>query len=98
MYVKKRNIVKREIHEEIFLIDIRQNYLNDKCSIYELNPMGAYIWDSLERYSSPMEIAEEIFCNIIEDINYRDIFNDVTEFLWLLKKENFLEYIDERSK
>ena len=30
MYIKNQNIVKREIHKEYYLIDIKQNYLSDK--------------------------------------------------------------------
>lgn len=91
-YAKRTNIVKREIHGEVFLIDIRQNYLNDKCHLYELNSMGNYIWDLLDKYHSPFEIAREIFQGTSDDISFDTIFSDVTAFLNLLEEENFLEY------
>ena len=91
-YTKRTNIVKREIHGEVFLIDIRQNYLNDKCHLYELNSMGNYIWDLLDKYHSPFEISREIVHGTSDDINFDTVFSDVTAFLNLLTEENFLEY------
>ena len=95
MYIKNQNIVKREIHKEYFLINIKQNYLNDKCYLYLLNTRGNYIWDLLDQYNSAMQISREIFKAVIDPINFTDIYKDVTDFLNLLEKEHFLEYIDE---
>ena len=57
--------------------------------------MGNYIWDLLDQYNSPMQISREIFGTVVGSINITDIYKDVTDFLNLLEKENFLEYIDE---
>lgn len=95
MYIKNQNIVKREIHKEYYLIDIKQNYLSDKCYLYVLNTMGNYIWDLLDQYNSPMQISRVILGTVVGSINITDIYKDVTDFLNLLEKENFLEYIDE---
>ena len=97
-YVKRENIKKREIHGDIFLIDIKQNYLNDKCHLYELNSMGNYIWDLLDYYHSPLGIAKEILKKIADDISSETVLGDVSTFLNMLKEENFLEYIYERDK
>ena len=58
MYIKNQNIVKREIHKEYFLINIKQNYLNDKCYLYLLNTMGNYIWDLLVLASGDFRHSE----------------------------------------
>ena len=42
-----------------------------------------------------MQISREIFGTVVGSINITDIYKDVTDFLNLLEKENFLEYIDE---
>ena len=97
-YAKKKNIVKRDIHGEFFLIDISQNYLDDKCHLYELNAMGNYIWDLLDQYQSSFEIAGEIVQATIDDISFDAVFRDVTAFLNLIKEENFLEYTYEGDK
>lgn len=44
MIRKRENIVARVIHDSYFLIDIKQNYLDDKARIYEVNEIGYYIW------------------------------------------------------
>ena len=59
MLEKNKNIVLREIHDSYFLIDITQNYLSDVCSIYEVNEIGKFIWESLETLV-PISVAEEI--------------------------------------
>ena len=79
----------------LFLYILRINYLSDKCYLYLLNAMGNYIWDLLDQYNSPMQISREIFGTVVGSINITDIYKDVTDFLNLLEKENFLEYIDE---
>ena len=68
-FKKNQNIVKREIHDSIFLINITQNYLNDKCSLYELNQIGNFIWDSLDNANKIKELLIEstflmIFTNL----------------------------------
>ena len=39
MINKKEYVVERKIHDSIYLINTKQNYLNDKCCLYEINEM-----------------------------------------------------------
>lgn len=87
--LKNQNIVKREIHDSIFLINITQNYLNDKCSLYELNQIGNFIWDSLNNANSIDDITELLMLEIVTSINRVEIFNDIYEFMFILKNEHF---------
>lgn len=45
---RKDNIVCRKIHGSYFLIDISDNYSGDKCSLYEVNQTGMFIWNNIE--------------------------------------------------
>lgn len=96
-FKKNQNIVKREIHDSIFLINITQNYLNDKCSLYELNQIGNFIWDSLDNANSIDDITDLLMSEIVTPVNRVEIFNDVYEFISILKNEHFLEVTNGRD-
>ena len=58
MIRKRENIVARVIHDSYFLIDIKQNYLDDKARIYEVNEIGYYIWKQLDVVSDVDDIDD----------------------------------------
>ena len=98
MLIQKKNIVKRKIHDSYFLIDIKQNYLDDKCYIYELNPMGNLIWDSVDKVSSLTELAQLVKNKIDDKINFKQIMEDTKHFVDILIANEFLEDLDGRAK
>ena len=92
MIRRKEYIVERNIHDSIYLINTRQNYLNDKCCLYEINEMGSYIWNKICEEVSLDDIVNEILSDIdIQDVSFDEIKNDVNEYICLLAKEGFLE-------
>ena len=95
-YIKNKNIVKRNIHEYAYLIDITENYLDEKCRLYEINQVGSIIWDLLDDYCNDQinEISRKIKSMIIDDIPFEIIKNDVKDFLSLMKDEGFLKEVD----
>lgn len=97
MLRKRENIIARVIHDSYFLIDIKQKYLGDKARIYEVNGIGYYIWNQLDRVSEVDEIVDLLVNEITEDINRNLIKRDVEEFINVLQSENFLEGIDGRK-
>lgn len=98
MLIQKKNIVKRKIHDSYFLIDIKQNYLDDKCYIYELNPMGNLIWDSVDKVSSLTELAQLVKNKIDDNISFQQIMEDTKHFVDILIANEFLEDLDGRAK
>jgi len=96
IYTKKDSIVKRNIHDVAYLINVSDNYLDEKCRLYELNQIGSVIWDLLDDdYPDQIEgIANKIKNMIIDDIPINVIINDVTSFLELMKSEGFLEEVE----
>lgn len=57
--VRSENFVFREIVEEMVLVPIRQN-IAELDSIYTLNELGAFIWDTLANPRSQTELEESI--------------------------------------
>lgn len=87
-----KNMVLRKIHDSFFLIDITQNYLNDKCTLYEVNEVGAFIWQQLESGCEASEVFSNIMSSIIlEDGSSNDVLSDLNEYLNVLQASGFLE-------
>lgn len=92
MIRRKEYIVERTIHDSIYLINIKQNYLNDKCCLYEINEMGSFIWNRISKGTSIDSIMKAIMSEIdVEGVNFEEISNDVRNYVDLLVKEGFLE-------
>ena len=98
MFLIKKNIVARKIHDSYFLIDICQKYLEDKCYLYEINEIGYFIWHELNRTSDINKVVSSLLDTIIEEVSYEEIYEeiyeDVKEFINMLQKENFLEVVN----
>ncbi len=89
-YKRKENIVMRKFHETNFLIDITDNYLNEKCSLYEINQIGTFIWERIDN----MDIRAISTClweALSDDVPFEIIFLDVKNFLENLLQNDFVE-------
>ena len=58
-YKRDENFVFRQIESETILVPIKDN-VGDMGSIYNLNPVGAFIWQQLDGEKSLHEIADMI--------------------------------------
>lgn len=81
MFIKNDNIVLRKIHGSFFLIDISDNYLEDKCSIFEINEIGKFIWDSMDEYNTIEELVSTLQNVIDDEIPYEELYFDVSEYM-----------------
>ena len=90
IYAHNENIVARVVHGSNFLIDITDDYSNDKCSLYELNDMGMYIWNCIDGHRTVEQIAAVVCEAIIDDVDQCTILSDVKEFLLKIKKQGFI--------
>ena len=98
MMNKKEYIVERKIHDSIYLINTKQNYLNDKCCLYEINEMASYIWTQIDGSTSIDEIVNQIFCDMeIQDASFDEVKKDVNDCVYLLANEGFLEVENGRN-
>jgi len=90
VYEKNENIVARKIHDTFFLINIKQNYLDNKCVLYEINELGYFIWNTLGYTGNVEGIADKIIDKIDEPIERETIVNDVKGFLDILSVEGYV--------
>lgn len=96
-YRRNKNIVERKIHGASYLIDISDNYMDEKCHLYEMNDMGDIIWNIIDESSKVESQIDYIVLHIkkmiIDDIPYDVIRMDVESFFNSIKNEGFIEVI-----
>ena len=97
MITKNKNIVGRRVHDTYFLIDITDNYSDDKCALYEVSGMGEFIWIQLDTLDSVDAVVEAITASITDYIDHSIIHDDVVEFISVLRSIGFLEDDDGRD-
>ncbi len=91
MIFRNENIVIRKAHDAIFLIDISENYSEDKCHLYEINEVGAFIWDKLSGENSPEKIADLVYKAVDDEaIPYETVLKDTRDFMVQLKEMGFI--------
>lgn len=91
-FTRNKNIVLRNIHGVYFLIDITDNYQDDKCVLYELNEVGNFIWENIEG-SDVKKLSNKLKNLIVDDIAYEIIYNDILEYVNILLRYNFIQNI-----
>lgn len=91
MIVKKNeNIVARTIHNCIFLIDIAENYSDDKCHLYEINEIGKFIWDKIDNCRTRYDLAVEVKNAVVDDVSLEEIIEDTNCFISQLIHDGFV--------
>ena len=93
-YSRNQNYVLRNIHGSYFLIDITDNYKDDKCRLIEINEVGEFIWSKLTTELTINELTDELLAVLIDDVPYDMIYNDIKEYLEIM---NAKEIIVKRS-
>ncbi len=58
-YQRKDDIVFRKINDEMILVPIKNN-VGDMGSIYNLNEVGAFVWENLDGRNSLLDIRNLI--------------------------------------
>lgn len=90
MIKRNEDIVARKIHDTFFLINIKQNYLDDKCTLYEINELGYFIWNALAITDKIEVIVNMINNEIDEPVEKSIIENDVRTFFDVLSVEGYV--------
>jgi hypothetical protein len=82
-YGKNENFVYRRIGDETILVPIKDN-VGDMGSIYNLNEVGAFVWEHLDGKQSLSDIKDRIF----EEFNVSPdaANNDLSDFIAQLKE------------
>ena len=90
VYYRNNDIIARRIHGSFFLINICDNYSGDRCSLYEINETGMFIWEQIDGKKRVNEIACALKAAIIDEIDYQIIEKDVLEYIDFLTQLKFL--------
>ena len=91
MFHVRENIVARKIHNSYFLINIEQNYSNDKCFLFEINEVGYHIWKLMELCLDIDEIVNELYEKVDREVAKDILAKDVKEYMLGLMQEGFVE-------
>ena len=93
MLIKNDSVVLRTIHGSIFLIDISDNYSGDKCSLYEINETGRFLWDAVDQNRTIDELVVALQNAITDDVPRDVLLNDVTEYINDLMGKRFISEV-----
>lgn len=85
VFRKNENFVFRQIDDETILVPIKNN-VGDMGSIYNLNEVGAYVWEHLDGEKTLLDIKNMVAGNF--EVSSEDAECDLVEFV------NQLEQID----
>lgn len=93
MLIKNDSVVLRTIHGSIFLIDISDNYSGDKCSLYEINETGRFLWDVVDQNRTIGELVVALQNAIVDEVPRDVLLNDVTEYINDLIGKRFISEV-----
>ncbi len=85
VFRKNENFVFRQIDDETILVPIKNN-VGDMGSIYNLNEVGAYVWEHLDGEKTLLDIKNMVAGNF--EVSSEDAECDLVKFV------NQLEQID----
>jgi hypothetical protein len=83
VFRKNKNFVFRQIDDETILVPIKDN-LGDMGSIYNLNEVGAFIWEHFDGQQTIGEIKNRIINEF--EISEKEAQKDLMEFVNQLKE------------
>ncbi|MBR5800435.1 MAG: PqqD family protein [Lachnospiraceae bacterium] len=87
---RREGIVNRKIHDLFYLIDIKMNYSQDRCYLYQINEIGNYIWESLDLVDDIESMTDLLIKEINDDIDWKLVYDDVKDFVNFLCCEGYL--------
>ncbi len=90
MLIKNADVVLRTVHGSIFLVDISDNYSEDKCALYEINETGRFLWNNIDKQGMVDGLVKVLQEAIIDEVPYDVLFDDVSEFVEDLKERQFV--------
>jgi hypothetical protein len=83
VFRKNENFVFRQIDDETILVPIKNN-VGDMGAIYNLNEVGAYVWEHLDGEKTLLDIRNMVAVNF--DVSLEDAECDLLEFMNQLEK------------
>ena len=82
IYKKNENFVFRKIEGETILVPIKDN-VGDMGSIYNLNDVGAFVWEQVDGVKSLQDIKNRLLEEY--EVSFREAEDDLLEYISQLK-------------
>jgi hypothetical protein len=82
-YQRNDNFVFRRIEDETILVPIKDN-VGDMGSIYNLNDVGAFVWEQMDGIKSLQEIKNRLLAEY--EVSASEAENDLFEYIAQLKE------------
>jgi hypothetical protein len=89
-YQRNDNFVFRRIEDETILVPIKDN-VGDMGSIYNLNDVGAFVWEQIDGVKSLQDIKNRLLAEY--EISSREAEDDLFEYIAQLKEIDALRLI-----
>lgn len=83
VFRKNDNFVFRQIDDETILVPIKNN-VGDLSAIYNINEVGAYVWDHLDGEKTLLDIKNRVVERFA--VSSQEAEEDLMEFVAQLKK------------
>jgi methyltransferase-like protein len=83
IYKKNENFVFRKIEGETILVPIKDN-VGDMGSIYNLNYVGAFVWEQVDGVKSLQDIKNRLLEEY--EVSFREAEDDLLEYIAQLKE------------
>jgi hypothetical protein len=94
VFQKNENFVFRQIDDETILVPIKDN-LGDMGSIYNLNEVGAFVWEHLNGKVSLADIKHMILDTF--EVSEREADADLSDFVNQLKEIDAILAIEQEN-
>ena len=83
IYKKNENFVFRKIEDETILVPIKDN-VGDMGCIYNLNEVGAFVWQNLDGRKSLQDIRQRLMDEY--EVSAKEAEDDLCEYVAQLKE------------
>ena len=87
-YQRNENFVFRRIEDETILVPIKDN-VGDMGSIYNLNDVGAFVWEQVDGVKSLQEIKNRLLAEY--EVSASEAEDDLFEYIAQLKEIDALK-------
>ena len=93
-YIRKPDIVLRDIHSTYYLVDIKCNYRNDYHRLPVVDEVGKVIWESLLNPLSVEEIIERVKASFdVAGVTESELHSDVSDYLLMLSSLGYVKNV-----
>lgn len=94
MLTTKDDIILRAVHGTFFLVDITDHYFGNRCALYEINETGKFLWEHMDECQSIERLARLLQKEIVDEVSYEVLLEDVREYVNDLKRRAFVQEVD----